>query len=133
MKNLKAYIAEAEMLAEIRAGKAPENFKQSNTGLQTFSDSEKANSDYTHYRLGLALASADGKSPVVDMDPKTFYGKKHTAHPYTPEEVAMLKQAYKTVGADYDDLNNGDLNSMELNDTNKTSIVAARKKNRYGV
>ena len=133
MKNLKAYIAEAEILAEIRAGKAPKNFKQSNTGLQTFSDSEKANTDYTHYRLGLALASADGKNPLVDMDPKTFYGKKHTAHPYTDEEVAMLKQAYKAVGADYNDLNNGDLNSLELEDTNKSSVVAARKKNRYGV
>ncbi len=133
MKNLKAYIAEAELLAEVRAGKAPENFKQSNTGLQTFSDKERANTDYTHYRLGLALASADGKSPVVDMDPKSFYGKKHTAHPYTQEEADMLKQAYRTVGAKYDDLNNGDLKSMELNDTNKTSIVAARKKNKYGV
>lgn len=133
MKNLKAYIAEAELLAEIRAGKTPKNFKQSNTGLQTFSDSEKANTDYTHYRLGLALASADGKSAVVDMDPKTFYGKKHTAHPYTQEEADMLRQAYKTVGADYTDLNNGDLNSIELEDTNKASIVAARKKNRYGV
>lgn len=133
MKNLKAYIAEVEILSEVRAGKVPGNFKQSSTGLQTFSDSEKANTDYTHYRLGLALASADGKSPIVDMDPKTFYGKKHTAHPYTQEEVAMLKQAYKTVGANYTDLNSNDLNSLELDDTNKTSIVAARKKNKYGV
>lgn len=134
MKNLKAYIAEVEqMITEVKAGKVPTDYQEASTGLHTFSDSEKANTDYTHYRLGLALASADGKSAVVDMDPKTFYGKKHTSHPYTKEEQAMLKQAYKTVGADYTDLNSGDLNSKELKDTNKASIVATPKRNKYGV
>lgn len=122
-----------DIINEVRAGRVPDDYKEASTGLHTFSDSEKASTDYTHYRLGLALASADGKSAVVDMDPKTFYGKKHTAHPYTKEEEAMLKQAYKTVGANYDDLNSGDLNSLELKDTNKISVVAPKKKNRYGV
>lgn len=122
-----------DIITEVRAGRVPDNFKQSSAGLHTFSDSEKANTDYTHYRLGLALASSDGKSPLVDMDPKTFYGKRHTAHPYTKEEEAMLKQAYDAVGASYDDLNSGDLNSDELKEINKTSVVAPKKKNRYGV
>lgn len=122
-----------EVIVETRAGKVPDAYKEASTGLQTFSDKEGTNTDYTHYRLGLALASADGKSPLVDMDPKSFYGKKHTAHPYTQEEVEMLKQAYRTVGAKVDDLNNGNLNSLELPDTNKSSTTAKPKKNRYGV
>jgi len=122
-----------EIINEVRAGDIPNNYKQSNSGLHIFSDAERANSDYTHYRLGLALACADGKGTLIDMDPKTFYGKKHTAHPYTPEEVAMLKQSYKLVGANYKDLNKGNLNSMEVADTNKVSPTAKPKKNKYGV
>ncbi len=122
-----------EIINEAKAGKVPDSYKEASTGLHTFSDGERTNTDYTHYRLGLALAGADGKSPVVDMDPKTFYGKRHTSHPYTKEEEDMLKQAYRTVGAKWDDLNNGNLNSEEMIDTNKKSIVASKKKNRYGV
>ncbi len=123
----------SEVIVETKAGKVPDSYKEASTGLQTFSDKEGTSTDYTHYRLGLALASADGKSALVDMDPKSFYGKKHTAHPYTQEEVEMLKQAYRTVGAKVDDLNNGNLNSLELPDTNKSSTTAKPKKNRYGV
>lgn len=122
-----------EIIAEVRAGNIPDNFKQSSAGLHTFSDAERANTDYTHYRLGLALACSDGKGQLIDMDPKTFYGKKHTAHPYTKEEEAMLKQSYKLVGANYKDLNKGNLNSMEVSDTNKVSPTAKPKKNKYGV
>lgn len=121
-----------EIITEIRAGKIPKCFQQSSTGLHIFSDGEKSSTDYTHYRLGLALAMSDGKRPL-DIDPKTFYGKKHTSHPYTDIESEMLKQGYKAVGADYKDLNNGDMRSMELDIVNKTSPVASRKKNKYGV
>lgn len=64
-----------EIITEIRAGKIPKRFQQSSTGLHIFSDGEKSSTDYTHYRLGLALAMSDGKRPL-DIDPKTFYGKK---------------------------------------------------------
>lgn len=116
----------------LKAGKVPKRYKQASTGLHTFGDGEKTNSDYTHYRLGLALAMSDGKKPL-DIDPKTFYGKKHTAHPYTDVEAEMFKQGYKAVGADYRDLNKGDMRSLELDSTNKTSPTAKRKKNKYGV
>jgi hypothetical protein len=121
-----------EIVAETRSGKVPDNFGQSNTGLHTFGDGERMNSDYAHYRLGLALAMSDGKNKL-DIDPKTFYGKKHTAHPYTQEEANMLKQSYAAVGASYEDLNHGDLTSKELDDTHKASPVAPKKKNKYGV
>jgi hypothetical protein len=122
-----------EIIMEIKAGNIPKNYKESNPGLHLFSDAEKANSDYTHFRLGLALACADGKGSVADMDPKTFYGKKHTAHPYTQEEADMLIQSYKLVGASYKDMNKGNMKSLELQDTNKSSPVAPKKKNKYGV
>jgi hypothetical protein len=112
-----------EIITEVKAGHVPKNYKQSSSGLHIFSDGEKSNTDYTHMRLGLALACADGKGNVADIDPKTFYGKKHTAHPYTPEEADMLKQSYKLVGANYKDLNQGNLNSLELKDTHKVSPV----------
>lgn len=122
-----------EIIMEVKAGKVPDGYKEANTGLHTFGDGEHVSGDYAHYRLGLALACADGKTPLVDMDPKTFYGKKHTAHPYTQEEADMLKQSYKLVGADYEDLNAGNLNSMEPKDTHKQSPLAKVKKNKYGV
>jgi len=122
-----------EIINEVRAGNPPEEYKQASTGLHTFRDAERANTDYTHYRLGLALACADGKGKLIDMDPKTFYGKKHTAHPYTEEEADMLRQSYKLVGASHDDLNKGNLKSMEPLDTNKTSLIPKKKKNKYGV
>jgi hypothetical protein len=116
----------------LKAGKVPARYKQASTGLHTFSDAERANSDYTHYRLGLYLAMSDGKNhPHVDQ--KTFYGKKHTAHPYTPIEAEMLKRGYKSVGADHKDLNKGNLKSMEPDSNNKSSPVAKKKKNKYGV
>lgn len=122
-----------EIISEVRAGKVPSRYKEASAGLHTFRDAERANTDYTHYRLGLALACSDGKGKTADMDPKTFYGKKHTAHPYTKEEEDMFKQSYKLVGASYDDLNKGNLNSMEMPDTNKTSPTPKKKKNKYGV
>ncbi len=123
----------SEILMEVAAGETPKNYKESNPGLHLFSDAEKANTDYTHFRLGMALACADGKGQVANMDPKSFYGKKHTAHPYTQEEADMLKQSYKLVGANYKDLNKGNMKSLELGDTNKQSPVAPKKKNKYGV
>ena len=121
-----------EIITEVKAGKVPDGYKEASTGLHTFGDSERMSSDYAHYRLGLALAMSDGKNKL-DIDPKTFYGKKHTAHPYTQEEANMLKQSYAAVGASYKDLNKGNLRSQELTDTHKSSPVAPKKKNKYGV
>ena len=105
---------------------------QSTRGLNTYKDGERADSTYTSYRLGMAVAGANGKDPI-DMDGKSWAGKNKTAHPYTNEEQEMLKQAYKVVGAKYKDLNHGDLKSLELDSTNKISPVAKRKLNKYGV
>jgi hypothetical protein len=61
----------------------------------------------------MATAMADGTNKPLDLDAKSWYGKRKTAHPYTQEEQNMLKQAYKAVGAEWQDLNRGDLESQE--------------------
>jgi hypothetical protein len=137
-KNLRAFklaeqIAEMEReLIESSEKNITKRVQQSTAGLNTYGDSERMSGDYTAYRLGMAVAGADGKTPI-DMKAKSWIGKKKSTHPYTKEEQAMLKQAYKAVGADYKDMNNGDMKSKELDSTNKTSPVAAPKKNKYGV
>lgn len=121
-----------EIITEMRQPNPSKRQAQSTRGLNTYKDGEKADSTYTSYRLGMAVAGANGKDPI-DMDGKSWAGKNKTTHPYTNEEQEMLKQAYKVVGAKYKDLNHGDLESLELDSTNKTSPVAKRKTNKYGV
>ena len=87
--------------------------QQSGTrGLHVYSDGERWNTDYTMSRLGMAVAGTDGVTPP-DIDPKSWFGKHKTVHPYTQEESDMLKLAYRAVGADFKDLNGGDMESQE--------------------
>lgn len=72
--------------------------------------------------IGQAMAGSDGKF-TPDIDAKSWYGKKKTVHPYTDVEQEMFKQAAKIVGAAYNDINHNDLDSQELDSTNKTSPV----------
>ncbi len=101
-------------------------------GLNKFSDGKKWNGDYTLYRLGLAVASTDGKN-MPDVDEESWLGKWKLTAPYSQEEQDMLNLAYKAVGANVQDINHGDLRSQELESTHKVSPVAAKKKNKYGV
>lgn len=112
-----------EFVTEKKEGKISKRAQQASRGINVYSDGEKANSDYTQYRLGLALACANGKDPI-DVDYKTWYGKRKTMHPYSREEQDMIKQAYNAVGAKHKDLNHGDMESKELDDTYTTSPVA---------
>lgn len=118
--------------AKLTQKKISKRQNQSSKGVNTFSDGERASGDYTMNRLGMALAMTDGKTKP-DIEAKSWIGKSKAAFPYTKEEQDMLKQAYKAVGAENKDLNKGNMNSMELEDTNKASPVAKRKKNKYGV
>jgi hypothetical protein len=94
-------------------------------GLNTFSDGERTSSDYTLNRVMMAVAMADGSNDSIDMDAKSWIGKKRSAHPYTDVEQRMLKQAYKAAGAKWTDVNNGDLDSEEVKSTNTQSPVQA--------
>jgi hypothetical protein len=111
-----------EFMAESSQKKITKRESQASKGLNTYGDSEHISGDYTSYRLGMAVAGANGKDPL-DMKAKSWIGKQKTTHPYTKEEQAMLKQAYNAVGAEYKDLNHGDMRSKELDDTHKTSPI----------
>lgn len=121
-----------EFVNEEKEISIPKRLQEPTRGLHKFTDGQKWNSDYTLYRLGLALGLSDGKT-VPKIDPESWIGRWKTAHPYTQEEVDMLKMAYRAVGAEYEDLNHGDLHSGELKSTNKTSPVPKVKRNKYGV
>lgn len=96
-------------------------------GLDVFGDAERQNSDYTLNRVMMAAACADGTNTPIDMDAKSWVGKRRSAHPYTKVEQNMLKQAFKAAGANWKDLNNGDMNSEEHPEVNITSPVVGFK------
>ena len=49
------------------------------------------------------------------------------AVPYTEVESNMLKSAYKAVGSEWEDLNDGDMTSNELPSINKESPIEGFK------
>lgn len=111
-----------EFITEVKAGLVGKRRQDATKGLNVYGDGEHISGDYTAYRLGMAVAGADGKTPP-NIDAKSWIGKSKSTHPYTQEEQDMLKHAYAAVGAKYQDLNQGDLRSMEPNDTHKTSPI----------
>lgn len=96
-------------------------------GLNIFGDAERTNSDYTLNRVMMAVACADGSTDAINMDAKSWIGKKRAAFPYTKIEQDMLKQAYRAAGADFNDLNDGDLDSEEHPAVNTTSPMQGFK------
>lgn len=74
----------------------------------------------------MAVACTDGTN-MPDIDQKSWFGKEKTAHPYTKEEQAMLKMAYKAAGANWHDLNHGDMDSEEVPGTNTVSPIKSFK------
>ena len=121
-----------EVITEATAGKLSKRQQQPTRGLNKFTDGDHWNSDYTLYRLGLAVAATDGKS-VPETDKESWVGKWKVTAPYSQVDQDMLKKAYQAVGAEYEDINHGDMRSQELDSTLKQSPVAVKKKNKYGV
>ena len=112
-----------EFVSEAKVGKISNQQQQATRGLNVFSKKiDSYDRIYDLNRLMMAVASSDGINPI-DMPAESWVGKHNTAHPYTKEEQDMLKLAYEAAGLEYIDLNNGDLDSEELSDTNTKSIV----------
>ena len=65
--------------------------------------------------------------PVVNKS--SWAGKNNIAHPYTKEETKMLKDAYKSQGAEWDDAlkPNRDQKSIEPDNVHKASPITAFK------
>jgi hypothetical protein len=117
-----------EFIIEKKDGKLTKRQQQSTRGVNTYGDSEHVSGDYTSYRLGMAVAGADGHTPLANIDAKSWIQKQKTTHPYTQEEQDMLRQAYDAVGAVWHDLNHGDMKSKELDSTYTVSPVPDRNK-----
>lgn len=83
-----------------------------------------ADRTYDLNRIMMAVAMADGKT-VPKFRNTSWAGKNNLAHPYTKEETKMLKDAYKSVGAEWDDAlkPNRDQKSLEPKDTNRISPI----------
>lgn len=115
-------------------GRVSKRYQQSTRGLHKFHDKENADRVYELNRVMMAAACSDGTNPLPDhFNDESWVGKNNLSIPYTKAEHDMLKQAYQAAGSTWKDLNNGDMRSMELKSTNKTSPIAAQKKNRFGV
>lgn len=110
-----------------RDGKIGIRRQAATRGLTVYSDAERANSDYTMNRVMMAVAMADGSGDVIDMDSKSWFGKKRGAYPYTEIEHKMLKQAFRAAGAVFKDLNAGDMDSEEVPSTHTQSPIQAFK------
>lgn len=110
-----------------RDGKIGTRRQAATRGLTLFGDAERSSSNYTLNRVMMAAALADGSGATIDMDEKSWIGKQRSAHAYSEVEHEMLKQAFRAAGAEYTDLNSGDLDSEEVPSTNTQSPVQAFK------
>ena len=116
-----------EFISEAKVGKISKRQQQATRGLNIFSKKiDSYDRQYDLNRLMMAVASSDGINPI-DMPAESWVGKHNTAHPYTKEEQAMLKMAYKAIGAKHTDLNNGDMDSEEMAEVNVKSPIQAFK------
>jgi hypothetical protein len=113
----------SEFIFEVKAGKISKRSQESSRGINTYGDAERTNSDYVGFKLGQAMAMADGSGSRLDIDPKSWHGKKKTVHPYSEIEQKMFNQGAKAVGASAQDINHGDMKSKELSATNSVSPV----------
>jgi len=104
------------------AGKMSKRLNSATKGVNLFSYPNPVDSEYMLNRVMMAVACADGVHDI-DMPEDSWVGKYKTAHPYTKEEQEMLKAAYKAAGATWMDVNNGDMDSCELESTSKVSPI----------
>lgn len=116
-----------EFLVEKKQGKIGARRQNATVGLHKFRDPGGYDRGYELNRVMMAAACADGTDKPVNIDQASWVGKYNTANPYTKEEQAMMKQAFKAVGSEYKDMNHGDLRSQEINSVNTTSPVKGFK------
>lgn len=134
MKTFLEYLAEAEQrISEGRNGKIPSHASNAMRGEVRFRDVGGYNPTYNLHRIMMATAMADGKDgKAVDMDQNSWVDKFNVARPYSEEEMNMMRSAFATVDSEYD-FSETDIRSFEQDDTNKASVIAKPKKNKYGI
>ena len=112
-----------EFIIEGGKGKMTNKQQKPTRGVHKFTDGEKWNADYKMFRMGLALACTDGIN-TPDIDYESFVGRWKMAYPYSDIEVEMLKRAYEATKTAYQDANDGNMESEELDSTHTVSPVA---------
>lgn len=115
-----------EFIAEAALGKIPAKNDNAMPGVHKTRDIGGYDRIYHMNRMGMAMASADGKSTKrpEGMDGGSWVEKYNTIHPYTKEEDNMIRQAMKVVPTDHKDVVK-DRRSIENPDVNKNSTVKA--------
>lgn len=115
------------IIEQKKRGKMTKRQSQATVGVDLFRDPEGYDRMYELNRMMMAVAMADGSGKPVDIDAESWIGKDNSAQPYTKLEQDMMKQAAKSIGSKLKDPNHGNLHSMELDSTNKSSPVQAFK------
>jgi hypothetical protein len=110
-----------EFITEKRRGPVGKRYHHASTGINTFGRSNYDNT-YDLHRVMMAVAMTDGKKKP-DIDQESWAAKYNTAHPYTYVEQQMLELAYDAAGIPFQDLNQGDMDSKELEDTQVKSPI----------
>ena len=118
-----------EFITEDNApGKMSKRQRYATRGAHKFQDVDGRDRVYELNRVMMALAQANGESgDNIDLDSESWSGTSNLAFPYTEIEANMLKAAYKAVGSEWEDLNDGDLRSTELPSTYSKSPVEGFK------
>ena len=118
-----------EFITEDNApGKMSKRQRYATRGAHKFQDVDGRDRVYELNRVMMALAQANGESGEnIDLDSESWSGTSNLAFPYTEIEANMLKAAYKAVGSEWEDLNSGDMKSVELPTTNTESPIEGFK------
>ena len=114
-----------EFIVETKVGKITKRQRYATVGLNKFRDQQFADRVYELNRVMMAAACADGSDQPVEIEDQSWIGTRRSAHPYTEQEANMLKQAYRAAGAEFDDVNNGDMDSEEVDSVNRVSPIKA--------
>jgi hypothetical protein len=115
-----------EFLRETPEGKITKRQRWGTRGLHKFKDADGRDRFYELNRVMMAAAAADGVNPV-EVPSASWVHNYNTAFPYSEIEADMLKQAYKAVGSEYTDINNGDMRSQEPPGGNTKSPIRSFK------
>ena len=112
-----------------KPGKLSKRQRYGSRGMHKFQDVDGRDRVYELNRVMMALAQANGESDheVIDLDSESWIGTSNMAVPYTEVESNMLKSAYKAVGSEWEDLNDGDMKSVELPSVNTESPIEGFK------
>ena len=115
-----------EFVAEAHVGPVGKRRSAATRGLHKFRDETYADRLYELNRVMMAAACTDGTF-VPELDQESWAGRHDIAAPYTKQEADMMKRAYEATGSWNQDLNDGDMESRELDSVNKQSPVIGFK------